>query len=167
MNVNKNELSIRLFQLRLEKRLDGTFTEAKDTIANGISTPIQMPTAPIDNDGNVGNDNVDSPYLRQLSTEVVNSGDSPRFTNQLTNNFLLLMLKKIPFYGDLTMTARNFINDGANPVHHNFGFLAQFSAIGGTSVVNTPTLIETLEQRVTPTLLTGNFPITTQQKQQF
>ena len=42
-NINKNKLSILLSQLRSEKRQDGTFTEAKDTIANGIIRPTRIP----------------------------------------------------------------------------------------------------------------------------
>ena len=162
-NINKNKLSILLSQLRSEKRQDGTFTEAKDTIANGIIRLTTMPTTPSDIGGGVDNVNVDSVYRRQLHTEVSNSDDSPRLTNQPTSNFLQIMLEKIPFYGELTITEKNLINERANPV----GIITQFSAIGGNRVENTPTLIETPEPRVTPTLLTADFPITTQQQKIF
>ena len=122
-----------------------------------------MPTTPSDIGGGVDNVNVDSVYRRQLHTEVANSDDSPRLTNQPTSNFLQIMLEKIPFYGELTITEKNLINERANPV----GIITQFSAIGGNRVENTPTLIETPEPRVTPTLLTADFPITTQQQKIF
>ena len=64
MNINKNQLSILLSQLRSEKRQDGTFTEVKDTIANGIIRLTTMPTAPSDNGGDVDNVNVDLVYRR-------------------------------------------------------------------------------------------------------
>ena len=98
-----------------------------------------------------------------MHTEVANSDDSPRLTNQPTSNFLQIMLEKIPFYGELTITEKNLINERANPV----GIITQFSAIGGNRVENTPTLIETPEPRVTPTLLTADFQITTQQQKIF